>query len=117
MEERKQPLAAAAAQDDTAVADDDYGHLMAHLIDAEPPARDTNEWTRVLSRENIGEKLLPVHRLGTDLIADEAIRDTLAQMHEGRGEVVFSPMLFNKEDLAGDLETSALQERDLYGLA
>ena len=117
MEERKQPLAVAAAQDDAAVADDDYGHLMAHLIDAEPPARDTNEWTRVLSRENIGDKLLPVHRLGSDLIADEAIRDTLAQMHEGRGEVVFSPMLFRKEDLASDLEASALKEGDLHGLA
>ena len=39
------------------------------------------------------------------------------EVEEGRGEVVFSPMLFKKEDLAGDLEASALQERDLHGLA
>ena len=70
MEEQKQPLVAAAAQDDAAAADDDYGHLLAHLIDAEPAARDTNEWTRVLSRENIGDKLPPVFGLGQDLSHD-----------------------------------------------
>ena len=51
MEEQKQPPRTTGAPDDAAAADDDYGHLMAHLIDAEPPARDNNEWTRVLSRE------------------------------------------------------------------
>ena len=39
------------------------------------------------------------------------------EVEEGRGEVLFSPMLFRKVDLAGDLETSALEEEDLRGLA
>ena len=117
MEERKEPMADAAAHDDADVADDEYGHLLAHLIDAEPPARNTNKWTRVLSRDDIGDKLPPEHRHGEDLIADQALRDRLAEMHEGSGEVVFSPMMFRKEDLAGDLEASALQEGDLHGLA
>ena len=117
MEERKEPMADAAAHDDADVADDEYGHLLAHLIDAEPPARNTNKWTRVLSRDDIGDKLPPEHRHGEDLIADQALRDRLAEMHEGSGEVVFSPMMFRKEDLAGDLEASALKEGDLHGLA
>ena len=70
MEEQKQPPRATGAPDDAVAADDDYGHLLAHLIDAEPVARDTNEWTRVLSRENIGDKLPPVFRLGQDLSHD-----------------------------------------------
>ena len=70
MEERKQPPRTTGAPDDVAAADDDYGHLLAHLIDAEPAARDTNEWTRVLSRENIGDKLPPVFKLGQDLSHD-----------------------------------------------
>ena len=85
MEERKEPLADAAAHDDAAVADDEYGHLLAHLIDAEPPARNTNKWTRVLSRDDIGDKLPPEHRLCKDLIADQALRERLAEMEEGRG--------------------------------
>ena len=42
MEEQKQPPRTSGAPDDAAAADDDYGHLMAHLIDAEPDVRDTN---------------------------------------------------------------------------
>ena len=43
--------------------------------------------------------MLPVHKLGPDLIFDRSIRDSMAENVEFRGKVIFSPKLFKASDL------------------
>ena len=46
--------------------------------------------------------------IGPDLIYDRSVRDSLANVVEFRGQVLFSPMMFQAQDLAGPLESHRL---------
>ena len=96
--------------------DPDYGHLVAHLVDDEAPGSIINYWTRVLSCDDLGNLAPAIHKLGDDLQYDKAVRDSLADLEAEGGEVLFSPFIFKREDLASDLDDCKLAHRELMGL-
>ena len=51
-----------------------------------------------------------IHKLGEDLIYDKAMRDSLTTLMASEGEVVFSPFIFKREDLMGELGDSELAQ-------
>ena len=90
---------------------------MAHLAEEDPERRDTNEWTRVFSRDGSRGKLVGIYPLGPDLQYDKSFRDMLSQLEATAGEVVFSPFKFRKEDFNSNLHENRLPLKDLleYG--
>ena len=89
---------------------------MAHLVDDEDPGKDTNCWTRVFTRDELGSRQQSVHLLGPDLIYDKAMRDSLGNLNVSSGAVAFSPFMFKRADLSGDLEQRRIAYQDLMGL-
>ena len=45
------------------------------------------------------------------------MRDSLTTLMASEGEVVFSPFIFKREDLMGELDDSELAQEQLMGLA
>ena len=89
MEEQKLSLVANSVVADAVC----YEHLLVHFFDVKTPPRDLNEWKCVLSRNDIGNKMLTVHNLGVYLVADEVFRETLALEGESSHQLMFSQML------------------------
>ena len=60
---------------------------------------------------------LPIHRLGPDLIYDKSLRDSMGELGDAAGAVLFSPFMFCKEDLTAELSESQLTGEELlhYG--
>ena len=73
-------------------------------------------WTRVFTRDEIAELQISVHTLGPDLLYDRSLREAAQQGEDGPGEVVFSPMLFRKEDLSRELSDCKIPLPSLIGL-
>ena len=96
--------------------DPDYGHLVAHLLDQETAGNDLNYWTGVLSRDDLGALQPAIFKLGADLIYDKAMRDSLTTLDVARGQVLFSPFIFKRDDLQRDLAGSRLEQQELMGL-
>ena len=80
------------------------------------PNNDTNYWTRVFARDDLGDLQLAIHKLGADLIYDKAMRESLTALMASQGEVLFSPFIFKREDLSGELADSQLDGQQLMGL-
>ena len=100
------------AEDD----DSEYGHLVSHLIQQDGDLRDTNQWTRVFSRDGSKGKRVAIHLLGPDLIYDKSIRASLSLVSDFTGEVLFSPFLYKANDLSSDLAQSELPLDELISL-
>ena len=62
--------------------DSDYGHLVSHLIEHDAPRKDTDQWTRVFSRDEEKGMMLPLHLIGPDLIFDKSMRQALSESNE-----------------------------------
>ena len=78
--------------------------------------KDTNKWTRVFTRD-LGKNLQPgIYQIGPDLIYDRSIRNSMSELAEVTGEVVFSPMVFKKTDVSGDLDSHRISSEQLLGL-
>ena len=71
---------------------DAYEHLVAHLVDDEPEQRDTNEWTRVFTRDIRNGQMVAIYPLGPDLQLEKSIRDSLSSLGAEGGSIVFSPL-------------------------
>ena len=93
-----------------------YDHLVAHLVEDEQDIRDTNEWTRVFTRDGARGRLVGIYRLGPDLLYDKSVRDSLSELQVSSGEVLFSPLEFKKDDLMGELSESRLPMPELLSL-
>ena len=89
--------------------DPTHGHLVEHLLDHEPGTQVNSMWTRVFSRDDLNELVPGIYPLGPDLIYDKSMRDALSTLAVSNGEVLFSPMIFKKQDLDLDLAKSTLQ--------
>ena len=61
-------------------------------------------------------KQQPVFPISLDLVYDRSIRDSLSEVAELSGEVVFSPFNFKKADLSGDLKEHRMSKEQLLGL-
>lgn len=96
--------------------DEDFGHLVEHLIEQDEPADNTAKWTGVFSRDMQEGLLVPVKLLGPDLIFDASVRKTMGDMTDTTGEVVFSPYSFKVTDMPADLTAGKLPEEDLIQL-
>ena len=70
----------------------------------------------MLSCDDLGNLTPAIHKLGDDLQYDKAVRDSLADLEAEGGDVLFSPFIFKREDLAGDLDDCTLAHRELMGL-
>ena len=46
---------------------------------------------------------MPIYPLGPDLIYDSSLRDSIGELSELTGEVVFSPFMFKAKDIVNDL--------------
>ena len=54
--------------------------------------------------------------MGGELIYDKAMRDSLEVLGASEGDVIFSPFIFKREDLTGELADSQLAQQELMGL-
>ena len=54
--------------------------------------------------------------MAEDLIYDCSVRDSLKNVQEFDGEITFSPLNFDKNDLQGDLNLHKLSNKKLLGL-
>ena len=122
VEERKEGRSAAASQltldnyDEAEDSDPQYGHLTAHLVESAPQKKDTAMWTRVFTRDEVADLQISAHTLGPDLLYDRSLREATQHTEDLPGEVVFSPMLFRKEDLRRELSDSEIPLPSLLGL-
>ena len=71
--------------------DADYGHLVAHLIEQDTSTKDNDLWTRVFSRDDLGDNQLATPKIGPDLIYDKSLREAHGEAKDYTGEVLFSP--------------------------
>lgn len=69
-----------------------YDHLVAHLVEDEQAIRDTNEWTRVFTRDGSRGRQIAIFTLGPDLLYDKSVRESLSDLEVSSGEVLFSPL-------------------------
>ena len=74
-------------------------------------------WTRVFTRDDGTESMVAIHKIGTDLSYDKAVRESLNDFDGQGGEVLFSPLLIKSKDLVKDLKKSLLPEEELLRLA
>ena len=95
---------------------DAYEHLVAHLVDDEPEQRDTNEWTRVFTRDAPNGHMVAIHPLGPDLMFDKSVRDSLSSLGATGGCILFSPLQFKKQDLDRDLSECRIPMPELLEL-
>ena len=95
---------------------DAYEHLVAHLVDDEPEQRDTNEWTRVFTRDIRNGQMVAIYPLGPDLLLDKSVRDSLSSLGAEGGCIVFSPLQYKKEDFDRDLSECQLTLPELLEL-
>ena len=58
--------------------EDEYDHLIAHLVDQDEDEKTNNEWTRIFSRDDINERRAALFPMGPDLLFDKSTRDMLA---------------------------------------
>ena len=107
---RQSTLRQSEQQDDL---ESEYGHLMAHLIEQDLPKADNTQWTRVVSRDRNPNLLPSIMPLGPDLIFNKSIRESLSDIADFHGEVLFSPLLFKAEDLGVDLDQCQLSKEEL----
>ena len=77
---------------------------------------DNSQWTRVFSRDCHSDKKLPLYTLGPDLLYDRSIRDSLGEAINSTGEILFSPFMFNANDLSQDLTQNEVPLADLLRL-
>ena len=121
-EEKGQPRPSASQltldnYDEGEETDPDYGHLTAHLVEAAPKKKDTVQWTRVFTRDEIASLQIAAHLLGPDLLYDRSLREAAQESEDLPGEVVFSPMHFTKQDLSRTLAECEIPHASLLGLA
>ena len=57
-----------------------------------------------------------IYLIGPDLVYDRSVRNTLSEVADVKGEVVFSPFIFDKSDLCGDLDSYKMPLQKLLGL-
>ena len=95
--------------------DSEYGHLVSHLIEQDIQPKDTSKWTRVFSTGIPDGVKVPIYPLGPDLIYDNSLRDSMGELTELKGEVVFSPYMFKAKDMVTDLAHNQLSLEDLIG--
>lgn len=50
---------------------------MSHLIERDPAIKESDMWTRVFSRDDGTESMVAIHKIGTDLSYDKAVRESL----------------------------------------
>ena len=66
--------------------------------------------------DNVKDQQPGVYPIGLDLVYDRSVRDALSELGELAGEVVFSPFMFQKADLMGDLNSNRMSHEKLVGL-
>ena len=81
-----------------------------------PRKSATNKWTRVFTRDEIHELQIPAHDMGPDLIYDRSLRALPNLGRDSAGGVIFSPMLFKKQDLSQPLSQCEIPLSSLLGL-
>ena len=96
--------------------DSDYGHLVDHLIDCDQKKNDNSHWTRVFSRDEEANKRIQIHKLGPDLIYDSSIRDSLQELSNPDGGILFSPFMFEAKDLKADVSENQVSIQELLRL-
>ena len=97
-------------------SDDEYGHLVTHLMKQDGSLVETSQWTNVFSRDMPAGMSVQVQPIGPDLIFDRSLRNTMSGVTELAGEVTFSPFMFKATDLAHDVESAMLSMESLLEL-
>jgi hypothetical protein len=97
---------------------DDHESFLHQIIDDEDPAsKSINLWTRVFSRPADDQRTPGIFNLGPDLLLDQSLRDSLSQLAEPRGQLLFSPLEIKQKQLDLRLSSHRLSEDELINFA
>ena len=85
--------------------------LITHLLDEKEPKKRTEEWTRVVARDGMRLAGAATYKIGPDLIYDASVRESLQNIEQAQGEILFSPLTYKASTLELNLEQHMLSER------
>ena len=87
--------------------------LIVHLLEKEEPKQRTEEWSRVVARDGMRLAGAATYKIGPDLIYDTSVRETLQNIEQAQGEILFSPLRYKASTLELNLEQHRLPEGQL----
>ena len=97
--------------------EEDQINLVAHLLDEVEKTHGNDQWTRVVSLNDMNKNIVGVYKIAEDLQFDQAYRNALTNSRERSGSVLFSPLHYKKSDIGADLESSHLEAQTLLEFA